>query len=182
MLIPPFLQSACLLRDPRLPHLPLSASLAHTHTRCTLQQEDDEKSARRAVALLRLLPAAVSVPVIQPVLSPARASTVCGGRSAGAALESDLIAALAFCQQRLPSDEHNGSSGQSDLLLSVSLGQAECDGSGALFSLSAAAMASSGTSPLSGPPRQVNSGVLSQPRCKKPCRKKSGEGDCAAAS
>lgn len=72
-------------------------------------------------------------------------------------LESDLIATLAFCQQRLLSDERNGSSGQTDPLLNVSFGQAECeqDGSGALFSLSAAAMTNSGALPHCPPPHQV---------------------------
>lgn len=41
------------------------------------------------------------------------------------AIESDLIPTLAFCQQRLHSDELNGSSRQTNLLLYVSCGQIE---------------------------------------------------------
>lgn len=48
-------------------------------------------------------------------------------KSGGAALESDLIATLASCQQGLLSQEHNGSSGLTDLLLSVPLRQVECE-------------------------------------------------------
>lgn len=48
----------------------------------------------------------------------------CGGALLEA-IESDLIPTLAFCQQRLHSDERNGSSGQTNLLLYVSCGQIE---------------------------------------------------------
>lgn len=80
LLIPPFFQSVCLLRDLGLPHLPLSAP----HTRCacvhackskyTLQQKEDEKSqpgAPFACFSAALLLATVSFrgPVIQPVRS-----------------------------------------------------------------------------------------------------------------
>lgn len=50
LLIPPFFQSACLLRDLGLPHLPLSAPRTHrtrVHAckrKYTLQQKEDEKS------------------------------------------------------------------------------------------------------------------------------------------
>lgn len=52
------------------------------------------------------------------------ASEHCGGALLEA-IESDLIPTLAFCQQRLHSDERNGSFGQTDLLLYVSCGQIE---------------------------------------------------------
>lgn len=67
-------------------------------------------------------------------VSGLRASTICTlslldsehcGGALLEAIESDLIPALAFCQQRLYSDERNGSSGQTNLLLYVSHGQIE---------------------------------------------------------
>lgn len=48
----------------------------------------------------------------------------CGGAILEA-IESDLIPTLAFCQQRLHSDKHNGSCGQTNLLLCASCGLIE---------------------------------------------------------
>lgn len=67
-------------------------------------------------------------------VSALRASTICTlslldsehcGGALLEAIESDLIPTLAFCQQRLHSDERNGSSWQTNLLLYVSCGQIE---------------------------------------------------------
>lgn len=67
-------------------------------------------------------------------VSALRASTICTlslldsehcGGALLEAIESDLIPTLAFCQQRLHSDERNGSPGQTNLLLYVSCGQIE---------------------------------------------------------
>lgn len=81
LLIPPFFQSACLLRDLGLPHLPLFAPRTHcacVHSReskYTLRQKEDEKSQPGARPLrcfsVALLLATVSFrgPVIQPARS-----------------------------------------------------------------------------------------------------------------
>lgn len=159
LLIPPFFQSACLLRDLGLPHLPLSAprthcALAYMHaspsTHSSRKRMSRVSQARHCGALVQPFSLLLSAFEAQysslfARVSAPGASAICtlsplvSERRGGAILEaaeSDLIPTLAFCQQRLHSDERNGSSGQTDLLLNVSFGQTECeqDGSELCFS------------------------------------------------
>lgn len=148
LLIPPLFQQAYLPWDLGLPHLSLSAPYTHASCACIytkyvhMQTEGETvrpRSLSQCFSLTVVLSALLgpnnpvsSRPCTE--VSALRASTICtlsllGSEHCGAALleaiESDLIPTLAFCQQRLHSEERYGSSGRTNLLLYVSCGQIE---------------------------------------------------------
>lgn len=132
--------------SPTCPSVPLTHTLVcmHTHKVHARAGAGWEYSAALTIAVfyatLTLLLSALLGPnnpaCSRPCaeVSALRASTICTlpllvsehcGGALLEAIESDLIPTLAFCQQRLHSDERNGSSGQTNLLLYVSCGQIE---------------------------------------------------------
>lgn len=147
--------------SPTCPALPLTHVLVcmHIYTKRMHMQTEDENIQLHCEydAALTLLPSLLPG-LNNPVCSrpsaevcALRASAICtvsllDSEHCGGALleatESDLIPTLAFCQQRLHSDERNGSPGQTNLLLYVSCGQIRvCAGRvGALFFLSETGM------------------------------------------
>lgn len=137
--------------SPTCPSLPLTHArpacmhIHKVHARAETEGENIQLRSLSRCFTLTLLLSALPGPN-NPVCSrpctevcALRASTICtlsllGSEHCGGALleaiESDLIPTLAFCQQRLHSEERNGSSGQTNLLLYVSCGQIEYEQDG----------------------------------------------------
>lgn len=145
LLIPPFFQPACLLWDRGLPHMPPSGPHTCLCT-CVRAHMHTESGTNQLGSLLRcfIQPSPCYCKLLGPsnpvcsrpctrvsalraliiCMSSLLVSEHCGGAILEA-IERDLISTLAFCQQGLHSDEHDGSSGQTNLLLYVSCRQIE---------------------------------------------------------